>query len=64
MSIGKKINILRKNLNLSVKQFAKTMGYSNSAMTKIIYGERQPGRKFLEKLKKKYPNVDMNIFFE
>ena len=62
--IGKKINAFRKNLNLSIEEFADEMGYSISAIRKIIYGERQPGRTFFEKLKKKYTNVDMNIFFE
>lgn len=62
--MGNKINDFRKSRNLSIENFAKTMGYSISAITKIIYGEREAGKNFFKKLKEKYPDVDLNIFFE
>lgn len=61
--MGEKINNLRKSLGLSVEEFAKEMGYSISAITKFLYDEKEPGKNFFKKLKKKYPNVDLNIFF-
>ena len=62
--MGNKINDFRKSKNLSIENFAKTLGYSMSAITKFIYGDREPGKKFFKQLKRKFPDVDINIFFE
>ena len=62
--MGNKINDFRKARNLSIEAFAGTMGYSISAITKIIYGEREAGKNFFKKLKEQFPDADMNIFFE
>ena len=62
--MGNKINEFRKEKNMSVESFAKALGYSVSAVAKILYGEREPGKNFFKKLKKKFPETDMNLFFE
>lgn len=62
--MGEKINEFRKEKNLSIEDFAHKMGYSISLISKIIYGEREASKKFLKILKKKFPETDMNIFFE
>ncbi|MBQ7976592.1 MAG: helix-turn-helix transcriptional regulator [Clostridia bacterium] len=61
--MGERINEFRKSLGLSVEEFAEKMGYSISAITKFLYGEKEPGKNFFKKLKKIYPEVDLNIFF-
>lgn len=61
--MGKKINDFRKSKNLTIEEFAKVLGYSISAITKLIYGEREPSKNFFKKLKRKFPDVDINIFF-
>lgn len=62
--MGEKINELRKSLNLTIEAFAKELKYSVSAVTKIIYNEREPSKNFFRKLKRRFPEIDMNIFFE
>ena len=61
--MGAKINEFRKGKNLTIEEFAKMLGYSISAITKLIYGEREPSKNFFKKLKKSFPDVDINIFF-
>ena len=61
--MGTKINEFRKVKNISLEDFAETLGYSISYITKILYGQREPGRNFLKKLKKKFPEIDLNSFF-
>ena len=62
--MGDKINNFRKEKKLTVEDFAKELGYSISAVTKFIYGEREPSKNFFKKIKKRFPDTDMNIFFE
>lgn len=54
---------LRKSLNLSKREMAKKIGISFSYYEKIESGERYASRNFLIKLKQKFPQFDMNIFF-
>ena len=61
--MGNVVNSIRVSLGITVQEFSERLGYSISYITKIIYDEREPSRKFLKKLKKVYPEVDMNIFF-
>lgn len=61
--MGNKINEFRKLKNLTVDAFAKELGYSVSAITKLIYNQREPSKNFFKRLKKKYPDIDINIFF-
>lgn len=46
------------------EQYAKELGVSKTAYEKYERGERELSKNFLKVLKKKYPNLDMNIFFE
>lgn len=54
---------LRKSLNISKREMAKKIGISFSYYEKIESGERYASRNFLIKLKQKFPQFDMNIFF-
>jgi transcriptional regulator with XRE-family HTH domain len=57
------IKQFRTSLNLSAKAFAETINVSKSLQEKIEIGIRKPSREYLEKLKNKYPQFDVNIFF-
>lgn len=51
---------LRKENRYTLKQFAALIGVSNSLYEKVEYGIRRPSRAFLEKLKKCFPDFDLN----
>ena len=53
----------RKSLNLTSQEFAKKIGVSKSLYDKVETGIRKPSREFTTKLKSKYPQFDVNIFF-
>lgn len=57
------IKQFRTSLNLTAKAFAENINVSKSLLEKIEMGNRKPSREFLEKLKKKYPQFDVNVFF-
>ncbi len=57
------IKQFRISLGLTMKEFAKSIKVSISLYEKIELGIRKPSRNFLEKLKKKYPQFDVNVFF-
>ena len=59
----KALKDFRNSLNLTTQEFANTIGISKSLYDKLETGARKPSREFLTKLKKKYPQVDVNIFF-
>lgn len=58
------IKSFREQLGLSMNEFAKKLDMSLSMYEKIEYGYREPSKKFIEKLKEKYPYIDTNIFFK
>lgn len=53
----------RISLGLTTQEFAASMKVSKSLYEKVESGSRKPSRNFLEKLKLKYPQIDLNIFF-
>ena len=53
----------RKSLKLTSQQFADTLKISKSLYDKVENGDRKPSREFMTKLKEKYPQFDVNIFF-
>lgn len=57
------IKQFRASLNLTSRAFAESINVSKSLQEKIEMGIRKPSREYLEKLKKKYPQFDVNIFF-
>lgn len=59
----KEIKQFRASLNLTTKAFADNLKISKSLQEKIEMGVRKPSREYLEKLKKTYPQFDINIFF-
>lgn len=59
----KALKDFRNSLNLTAQEFANEVGISKSLYDKLETGARRPSREFLTKLKKKYPQFDVNIFF-
>ena len=53
----------RNSLNLTIQEFAESIGVSKSLYEKVETGARKPSRAFTTKLKSKYPQFDVNIFF-
>lgn len=53
----------RISLGLTTCAFATSINVSKSLYEKVEAGARKPSRNFLEKLKLKYPQIDINIFF-
>ena len=53
----------RNTLNLTTKEFADNIGVSKSLYEKVENGQRKPSREFMNKLKLKFPQFDLNIFF-
>lgn len=59
----KELYSMRLNLGISQREMAKQLGISESFYMKIENNERNISKNFLEKLKNKFPDMDMNIFF-
>jgi transcriptional regulator with XRE-family HTH domain len=54
---------IKKEQNLSINDMAKKLNVSFSLLTKILYGQREPSKEFIKKVKTVFPNTDTNIFF-
>ena len=54
----------RKEKGYNTKMMACNIGVSQSLYEKREFGARLPSRTFLKKFKEKYPDFDMNIFFD
>ena len=59
----KQIKDFRNSLGLTITEFAKEIKVSKSLYEKVESGDRKPSREFTTKLKKRYPQFDVNIFF-
>lgn len=59
----KTLKDFRISLNLTLQEFASSIGVSKSLYQKVESGDRKPSREFTTKLKIKYPQFDVNIFF-
>lgn len=53
----------RLSLGMTLQEFASNIGVSKSYYEKIESGQRKPSREFMTKLKYKFPQFDVNIFF-
>ena len=53
----------RISLGYTIQQIAISMGVSKSLYEKVEMGFRKPSSSFISKLKKTYPQFDINIFF-
>ena len=53
----------RSSQELTIQEFADNIKVSKSLYEKVESGARKPSREFLSKLKLKYPQFDVNIFF-
>lgn len=53
----------RESLKLTAQEFADNINVSKSLYEKVENGSRKPSREFTTKLKQKYPQFDVNIFF-
>lgn len=59
----KALKDFRNSLKLTTQEFANSIDVSKSLYEKVESGDRLPSREFTTKLKKKYPQFDVNIFF-
>ena len=57
------LKAFRISLGLTIQEFAISIGVSKSLYEKIETKNRKPSREFTTKLKRKYPQFDVNIFF-
>ena len=48
----------------SQAEYAKELGISTSAYVMYETGKREPSKNFIKIIKKKYPEIDTNIFFK
>lgn len=53
----------RNSLGLTIQEFASSIKVSKSLYEKVESGARKPSREFTTKLKRKYPQFDVNVFF-
>ena len=60
---GPTLELFRNSLNLTRQEFADSIEVSKSLYEKVETGQRKPSRNFIEKLKRKYPQFDANIFY-
>jgi transcriptional regulator with XRE-family HTH domain len=58
-----KIKKIRTDRNYTICEFAGVLGVSKSLVEKLESGHKKTSRSFLEKLKKEFPEIDINIFF-
>ena len=59
-----KLRNFREQLGKTQEQMANDFEISKSFYEKIESGTKKPGRELIEKVKKKYPFLDINIFLE
>ena len=57
------LELFRKSLGITRQEFANNIRVSKSLYEKVATGQRRPSRNFVEKLKQKYPQFDVNIFY-
>lgn len=53
----------RHSVGLTTTEMAEKIQVSKSLYEKVELGFREPSRKFIQKVKKTYPQFDTNIFF-
>ena len=58
------LKVFRELLKMTKDEFANSLGFSLSYYEKIENGDRKMSGHFLKKLKEKYPQIDLNIFFK
>jgi len=65
MDFSKKINELREELGFPNRNtFAKALGIPYAQLYRYEKGEQKPGRKFIERIKKIYPEFNEAFFFD
>lgn len=52
----------REAIKKTQEEMADELGISKSFYEKIENGKRKPSRELMERLKQKYPLIDLNIF--
>lgn len=59
-----KLKSFRLSQNMSQEKFAREIGVSLSMMTKVENGKANASKNFLDKVKKRFPSIDLDeIFF-
>lgn len=59
----KALKEFRQSLGLTTTEIAEKIQVSKSLYEKVELGFRMPSRNFIQKVKKTYPQFDVNIFF-
>lgn len=61
--MNKNLIEFRNNTELSLSEMAQKIGVSKSYYEKVEYGDRKPGRNFIEKFKSAFPDVSVETIF-
>lgn len=64
LKIGEKLKAFRQSKNLSGREFAKVLGVTAGYISQIEVGCLGVSATLLLKIKKAYPDTDMNEFFK
>lgn len=64
LKIGEKLKAFRQSKNLSGREFAKVLGVTAGYISQIEVGRLGVSATLLLKIKKAYPDTDMNEFFK
>lgn len=60
----KTLKEFREAIGKTQEEMAKELGISKSFYEKVESNERKPSRALIERIKQKYPLIDVNIFLE
>lgn len=60
MSLQKRLNKLLEEKNLNASSFARSIDVKKSNLSHIISGRNKPSTDFFLKIKKTYPEIDLN----
>lgn len=58
-----KLKEFRQSKQLSQEAFAREIGFTLSMYSKVESGRVKPSRNFMEKVKKSFPEIDINVVF-
>lgn len=58
-----KLKEFRKEKNLSQEDFAKSIGYTLSMVSKIEQGAVKASRAFIDRVKSIYPDINIEVVF-
>lgn len=63
MNNQNKLQAFRLSKKLTQEEFAKRLGFTFSMVAKVETGAAKPSRNFMEKVKRAFPDADINALF-